>query len=182
MVKKKVTFNPFNPDSITQAIREVQTFKAQHETRVDEFLRRLAEYGVVIAQGNLETYSPPAVFTGEVKNSVHMEERGYRRYAIVSDSEHSAFVEFGTGQLGSVKPHPIAGEFGWAYNIGEHIQYADETLTYGDRVIPQGTYYWFYFKDGRWWITQGMVARPFMYDTALNLEKIFKDVAKEVFK
>lgn len=184
--KTKITINPFNISSIEQAIADINLYERKFEQKLDLFCRRLAEYGVEVAKNKVLSYD--AVFTAELLNSVHLEKKSDCIYAVVSDSKHTAFVEFGTGQLGSVRPYKkglFADKGSWEYNIGEHIQYAEENLVWGDKTIPKGTYYWFYFdvKLGHWCLTQGMPSRPFMSDTAIDMSKLttIRKIAKEVF-
>lgn len=182
--KTKIEFNLFDLNSIENAIGELNLYKRKFDAKVDLFIRRLAEYGVEVAKEKVQKFD--AVFTAELLNSLHVENRD-SCFFIVSDSEHTAFVEFGTGQYGQENPYkyPLPSGVNWAYNTGEHIQYAEETLVWGDRVISQGTYYWFYFdtRTSRWMLTQGMRSRPFMYETAMELSKVstIRKIAKEVF-
>lgn len=185
---KKITFNPFDISSVERAYNEIVLYESKFRKKLSEFSKRLAEYGVTVAQTKLLGYN--AVFTAELLESLHVELKKDGVYAVVSHCNHTAFVEFGTGQLGSAKPYPYGFMFpeklDWEYNMGETIQYAEEDLYYGDQVIPQGTYYWFYYNDrmGRWYVTQGMPSRPFMSETALDMAKLttIRRIAKEVFK
>ena len=91
----------------------------------------------------------------------------------MADSHHAAFVEFGTGQFGleSAYPYPFPEGVDWQYNTGETIF-----------EISPGQYGWFYpGDDGRWYFTQGMPSRPFMYETSLELMNLVVTTAKEVF-
>lgn len=181
--KAHIEFNPFDVASVEKAIGELNLYKRKFDASIDLFLKRLAEKGVQIAKNKVQSYN--AVFTADLLNSLHVEHRK-NCYFIVSDSKHTAFVEFGTGEMGQKRPykHPLPKGVNWAYNKGEHIQYAEEPLIWGDRIIPQGTHYWFYFgDDNRWHLTQGMPSRPFMYETALTLSKMqtIREVASEVF-
>lgn len=172
MIKKKIVINPFDIESITDAIGQLSLFERQHENRVDLFLRKLAENGVQIAKDHVQMYD--AVFTADLLNHIHLDKKASGIYAVVSDSEHCAFVEFGTGQLGEEGPYPYPFPDGvnWTYNEGPTIF-----------QIDAGQYGWFYpTLDGKWKFTQGMPARPYMYETALELETVLKKVAREVFR
>lgn len=187
MPKEKITLNIFDPNSIENAYNKLTMYEAKTRKKVDFFLKRLADYGVEIAQQKVVDYD--AVFVGELLSSLHVELKRGGVYAIVSDCEHTAFVEFGTGQLGSVNTYKkglFEDKGSWQYNIGTTIRKAEEDLIWGeDRIIPKGTYYWFYYNDrtGRWELTQGMRSRPFMSETAIELSKMttIKRIVKEVF-
>ena len=146
----------------------------QQKLRV--FVERLALEGVETAKANITTFD--AIFTGELLNSIH-EESGVSTndtavFYVVADSEHAAFVEFGTGQIGmeGSYPYPLPEGVEWNYNTGKTIF-----------EISPGQYGWFYpMPDGTWRFTQGMPSRPFMYETAIELRKRMVQIAKEVFK
>lgn len=139
------------------------------------FVERLAQEGVETAKANITTFD--AIFTGELLNSIH-EESGVSTkdtaiFYVVADSEHAAFVEFGTGQIGmeGSYPYPFPEGVEWNYNTGKTIF-----------EISPGQYGWFYpGDDGKWYFTQGMPSRPFMYETSIELRGIVEKTAKEVF-
>lgn len=169
MKKNKITINPLQPDSIENAIKVLENLTSQE--KLNEFSKRLAERGVEIAKARLVTLG--ATFTNELLNSVHVEDKGDGVFVIKTDSDHAAFVEFGTGQLGQEGsyPYPFPEGANWAYNVGSTIF-----------EIEDGQYGWFYpADDGTWKFTQGMPSRPFMYETALQLREEISKVAKEVF-
>ena len=110
-------------------------------------------------------------------NSIHARKgsgsKGTAIFYIVADSKHAAFVEFGTGQLGQEGgySYPFPEGIAWEYNTGKTIF-----------EIEPGQYGWFDpGDDGKWYFTQGMPSRPFMYETSLELMQIVKETALEVF-
>lgn len=175
MRTKKIRFNPFDPESVSQAILQLEREKRSMEIKLELFCQRLSEYGVEIARKRVLTLG--AVFTGELLESLHTEQKGLGFYVIKTDSEHCAFVEFGTGQMGEEMPYPypFPQDVTWTYN-----DYTRE----GSKIfqIAEGEYGWFYpALDGTWKFTQGMESRPFMYETALELRTVVNKVAKEIF-
>ena len=146
------------------------------QNKIELLAKTLAEDGVHIAQANVAKLD--AIFTGELINSISakkvISKRGTAVFFIVADSNHAAFVEFGTGQLGSEGgyPHPFPEGVNWEYNSGKTIF-----------EISPGQYGWFYpGEDGKWYFTQGMPSRPFMYETLLEVMKKVEKTAKEVFR
>ena len=144
--------------------------------KVDLLAKTLAEKGVNIAQ--IQVAKLDAIFTGELISSIKTQyggtSKGVAVFFVVADSKHAAFVEFGTGQLGleGSYPHPFPEGIDWNYNTGKTIF-----------EIAPGEYGWFYpGEDGKWYFTQGMPSRPFMYETWLELKSTVEKVAKEVFK
>lgn len=169
--KHKIKINLFDSASWDNALREYDKYTKDFENKIALFTQRLAERGVELAKTHVLTLG--ATFTMDLYNSLHAVERGNMAYAIVTDCEHCAFVEFGTGQLGQEGPYPYPFPKGvtWEYNVGETIFEIDE-----------GQYGWFYpTLDGGWKFTQGMPARPYMYETSVELATEVHKIAKEVF-
>lgn len=166
----------FSKDGIKKLKKELLSYKTNYlQQKVDLFAKVLAEKGVAIAQSNIANYD--AIFSGELIDSIKTEYGGSKKgtavFFIVADSEHAAYVEFGTGQLGleGSYPYPFPEGVEWNYNTGKTIF-----------EISKGQYGWFYpMEDGTWRFTQGMPSRPFMYETAISLEEIVVQTAKEVF-
>ena len=145
------------------------------QQKVDLLAKTLAENGVDIARVNVAKLD--AIFTGELISSIHTSyggsSKGTAVFYIVADSKHAAFVEFGTGQLGQEGsyPYPFPEGVEWNYNTGKTIF-----------EIEPGQYGWFYQgDDGKWYFTQGMPSRPFMYETSMELMQLVVRTAKEVF-
>lgn len=162
-------------DGIERLKRELLNYKNNTlRHKVDLLAKRLAEKGVVIAQTNVAKLD--AIFTGELMNSISAKSGGSTQnsaiFYIVADSEHAVYVEFGTGQLGEEGgyPYPFPQGVNWNYNTGKTIF-----------EISPGQYGWFYQRDGKWYFTQGMPSRPFMYETSLELQTLIARTAREVF-
>lgn len=149
-----------------KAAREVEKYKKEVVKKTRLLAQRLAEKGVEIAKIKIMQY--PAVDTGDLLESMQAQagdviENG-GEWIVFTDCPHAAFVEFGTGVTGSRNHHPDTSLVGWRYDVNEH----------GDAG-------WFYFKDGEWHWTKGMISRPFMYETGRGLRKLISKTAKEVF-
>lgn len=160
--------------SIRKLQKELEKYRDSLEHKARLLAEKLAERGVEIAR--VRVASLDAVFTGELIESIHNEykdsKKGGAVFAVVVDSDHAAFVEFGTGQIGAESPYPFDLPDGvtWEYASGKTI-----------RQLADGRYGWFYPKDGKWYFTEGMPARPFMFETSIELQEIVVEVAKEVF-
>ena len=162
MVKKTIRFKLDEKD-IARAIEELEKFKREFLTKCNRLIEALTEYGAEVAR--LEVRQLDAVYTGELMNSIE----GY--YSLTSNvgiikagAYYAAFVEFGTGVVGKSSPHP--NPQGWQYDANNH----------GDSG-------WVYYDDdsGEYRWTKGFRSRPFMYNTARQLEKECKRIAEEVF-
>lgn len=171
---KKILKADLSVSSIRQLQKDLEKYKDSLEYKARLLAEKLSEHGVEIAR--VRVASLDAVFTGELISSIHSEYKGSQKgsaiFAVVADSDHAAFVEFGTGPIGAESPYPYELPEGvsWQYASGKTI-----------RQLADGRYGWFYPKDGQWYFTDGMPSRPFMYETSLELQKIVVEVAKAVF-
>ena len=173
---KRVFKAELSVEGIEQLKNELLDYKNNFlQKKVELLTKRLAEKGVDIAQVNIARLD--AIFMGELVNSIYSQygggANGTAIFYVVADSHHAAFVEFGTGQLGAEGsyPYPFPEGVDWQYNTGKTIF-----------EISPGQYGWFYpGNDGRWYFTQGMPSRPFMYETSLELMNLIVKTAKEVF-
>jgi hypothetical protein len=89
-------------------------------------------------------------------------------------SDHVAFVEFGTGVVGQNSPH----------KNGEYLAKASWGYATGTKIFTtkDGKVGWIYpASDGSFRFTEGMKSRPFLYETALELQSKFEGMAREVF-
>ena len=159
---------------IKKLISNLEDYKKSLDDKVEMFAQRLAERGVEVAKANVSKLG--AVFTGDLINSIHSQsggtDNGSSVFYVVAGTEHCAFVEFGTGQMGEEAPYPypLPEGISWNYNSGSTIF-----------EISPGQYGWFYNRDGQWYFTQGMPSRPFMYETSMELMQEVEKIAKEVF-
>lgn len=175
MAKKTIKLNCFSQSSIQNAIKALQSYQDSLTYKCQLLAEKLAEKGVEIARVQIADLD--AIFTSELLQSVHSEYRGSIKgggvWAVVADSKHAAFVEFGTGVIGKANPYKgtLPEGVDWQYASGKTI-----------RQLANGRYGWFYQgKDGNWYFTEGMPSRPFMYNTTNELRSIIVSTAKEVF-
>lgn len=171
---------PLKADLSISSIRQLQKDLIRYQeylaNKAAHLAKRLSELGVDIAQVQIADLD--AIFTGELIASIHSKYKDSTKYgaifAVVADSSHACFVEFGTGQRGEDKPYPYPLPEGvsWDYNVGKTIRQNAKT----------GRYYWFYpGQDGQWHYTEGMPARPFLHNTSMELFREIPKIAKEIF-
>lgn len=110
-----------SPQSIKQAQKEIQEYKAALNSRLQEFAKRLAMEGYEVARMRFST----AQYDGDNDVTVRVEQNGTKA-RIVASGKSVLFIEFGTGV--AYPEHP-SGEFshgtygkgkgknpnGWAY-------------------------------------------------------------------
>lgn len=88
----KIVINPFDKKSIDNALKMVEQYKKDFVRKEQEFLRRLAEIGVSVAQTGFAT----ADYDG-VNDVVVSMEKTANGYAVVASGKTVGFIEFGTG-------------------------------------------------------------------------------------
>ena len=173
---KKTLKADLSISSIRNLQKELEKYRESLTYKARLLAEKLSELGVEIARVQIADLD--AIFTGELIQSLHSEYKGSTPYgaifAIVTDNDHAAFVEFGTGQRGEDRPYPypLPAGVSWDYNVGKTIRQNATT----------GRYYWFYpGQDGKWHYTEGMPSRPFLYNTSMELIREVPKIAKEVF-
>jgi hypothetical protein len=88
----RIVIDPFDKKSIDAALKMVRQYKKDFEAKEQEFVRRLAEIGVRVAQAGYAV----ADYDGENDVVVGMEETS-NGYTVVASGETVGFIEFGTG-------------------------------------------------------------------------------------
>lgn len=162
MAKTVIRFS-LNEKDINRAIKEVEQFKKEFLEKCNQLIEALTDYGVKVAK--LKVTELDAVYTGELWNSIEgYYSPTYGVGIIKAGAYYAAYVEFGTGVVGSQSPHP--NPQGWQYDVNGH---GDEGWVYYDDYT--GAFRW----------TKGFKSRPFMYETARQLERECKRIAEEVF-
>lgn len=162
-----------NPQSIADAIDEINAYRKEIETKVKLLVRKMVNDGADIARVKILSFD--AIDVGELLASV---DAAYSADSMVGyvrvGTDHAAFVEFGTGIIGQSNPHEnyeYLSKAAWAYASGRKIF-----------VTQDGRVGWIYpTDDGGYRFTEGMESRPFMYHTALELQRKFPSIVKEVF-
>lgn len=172
----KITFG-LSKREVAEAIKEIEQIKRELPVKVKELVRRLTEEGKEIAK--LKVKQLDAVYTGLLIDSIdgYFSESAGIGLIHTGNAWYAAFVEFGTGIVGKNSPHPVAEANGWKYDVNDHGEAGWWYPTDDDNLIrytaPDGkTYGW----------TKGMASRPFMYETAKELEVLCQQIAKEVFR
>lgn len=162
MAKRVITFS-LDGQEITRAINELEQFKREFTEKCNLLIEALTDYGVEVAR--IQVAKLDAVYTGELMNSIDgYYSPTYNVGIIKAGAYYAAYVEFGTGVVGKGSPHPDPQ--GWQYDINQH-----------------GEEGWVYYDDysGKFRWTKGFKSRPFMYNTARDLERNCKRIAREVF-
>jgi hypothetical protein len=170
---KKITVDLNKENSIKNAIKELKQYKRDVENKTRLLVQRLTDEGAAIAR--VKIVNMGAYYSGELLSGVS----GYYSPSLNAGfvkvaSDHVAFVEFGTGIVGQNSPH----------KNGEYLSKAAWSDASGTKIFTtkDGRVGWIYpTDDGGFRFTEGMESRPFMYETALELQRKCEQMAKEVF-
>lgn len=159
----KVIEFSLDPGSLERAAQEVKKYAMELDEKVEALIRKLAERGAMVAKVQLAALD--AVYTGELLSSIEGVYSEKDNVGIVrAGAPYAIFVEYGTGVIGAGSPHPKPD--GWQYDANGH---GDEGWVYLNE------------RDGKYHWTRGYQSRPFMYNTARELERECVNIAKEVF-
>lgn len=170
---KNIKVNILDPKSIDKAIKELNKYKKEVENKTVALVQRLTDLGANLVR--VKIVEMGAYATGELLSGVE----GYFSPTLNAGfirvtSDHVAFVEFGTGVVGQQNPH----------KNGEYLSLASWGYATGSKIFTtkDGRVGWVYpTDDGGFRFTEGMPSRPFMYETVLELERQYMQIAKEVF-
>jgi len=143
---------------------EVESLRRNLPAIADEICRRLGEVGVATA------VEVVPVDTGQLAGSIGLLRRGPRDYLVVADGEYAAFVEFGTGVVGS-GTYPGELPDGWRYDV----RWSPWAHDVDD---PSAWYY--VDQDGVRHKTRGQQASGFMASAAEEMRRKAVAIAREV--
>jgi hypothetical protein len=170
---KTIEINLNDSNSLRNAIVRLERYKKSVQKKAGLLVQKLTDYGAEIAR--VKIVNMGAYYSGELYSGVG----GYFSPSLNAGfvrvtSDHVAFVEFGTGIVGQNNPH----------KNGEYLSKAAWNYASGAKIFTtqDGRVGWIYpTDDGEFRFTEGMESRPFMYETALELQREFPRMAKEVF-
>lgn len=172
-MKTEINIDLNKKGSLENGIKELEAYKKRVQENTRLLVQRLTDYGAEIVR--IKIVNMGAYYSGELLSGVS----GYYSPTLNAGfvkvtSDHVAFVEFGTGVVGQNNPH----------KNGEYLSKAAWDYATGAKIFTtqDGRVGWIYpTDDGGFRFTEGMESRPFMYETALELQRNFEQMAKEVF-
>lgn len=172
-MKTEIKVDLNDKDSIAKARRRLHAYKKRIQKKTSLLVQKLTDYGAEIVR--IKIVNMGAYYSGELLSGVS----GYYSPSLNAGfvkvtSDHVAFVEFGTGVKGQNNPH----------KNGEYLSKATWSYASGTKIFTtqDGRVGWIYpTDDGGFRFTEGMESRPFMYETALELQRDLEKIAREVF-
>ena len=168
---------------LSKVITKIEQFPKKIEAKTKEFLKRLSELGLNIAESKIGSI----VYPGDMSDfHIECEWQDENRLAIVFRSKAILFIEFGTGTYFSIPEHPLASEMGYTRGGYGKGRGKNEWWLYPDRGINAGTpgSSEAFGNSGRTKlrITHGNMANRIVYDTGKDLRERISQIAQEVFK
>ena len=134
----KITINPFDAKSISDALKQLEQYKKDFLAKEALFVKRLAEIGVSVASTGFEV----ADYDGINDVVVTLEHQG-NRAAVIASGETVGFIEFGTGvkfpewdNTGMEYTPPKHGTYGKGYGARPNGWY----FSVGEGGVAQHTY------------------------------------------
>lgn len=122
----KIKIDPFDKNSINEAIKQLKEYKKDFLAKEKVFIKRLAEIGVSVASTGFAL----ADYDGIKDVVVTMEQSGTRA-AVIASGETVGFIEFGTGVR-----NPEWDNSGMEYTPPKHGTYGK-----GMGARPKGWYF-----------------------------------------
>lgn len=172
-MKTKIKIDLNKKGSLGKGLRKLRAYKRRVENNTRLLVQRLTDYGADIVR--IKIVNMGAYYSGELLSGVS----GYYSPSLNAGlirvtSDHVAFVEFGTGVKGQNNPH----------KNGEYLSKASWDYASGAKIFTtkDGRVGWIYpTNDGGFRFTEGMESRPFMYETALEIQRDLEKITREVF-
>lgn len=168
-MRKEIVIDLNEPNGLQKGINKLQTYKKRIQRKTSQLIQRLVDDGISIAK--VKIIDLGIIHDNNLSSSINGLITGNVGFVKVDD-ENAIYFEFGTGPKGAKSPHPTGGNYkstGW--------------FTKADGKPMDSLYGWqpLLDDDGTYFFTEGQAAKPFMYETALELRNKVETIAKEVF-
>ena len=157
-------------NGVKKAIKELKAYKRNLlNVRVKNLLQAFLDNGVTIARQKVVDYK--IIYDNNLSKSINGFISGNIGFIRVDD-RNAVFFEFGTGPKGASSPHPMGGSYktkGW--------------FTKADGKPMNELYGWQQLgtEGDTFFFTTGQAAKPFMYETGVELKNKIYQIALEVF-
>lgn len=155
-----------SPASAREARRQVEAYRDSFPARLLRICTALCSLGVEVA------VREAPVDTGDLRSNIRVEAKDGHTVLVVADSEHAAFVEFGTG---------VVGQGTYAGNLPDGWEY-DQRRT-PSAHDPEDPTWWYYVDpvDGEVHRTQGQTGKGFMLAASVEMRQRLIEVVREAW-
>lgn len=133
-----------DPVSIGKAIQEIERIRDKIIPAAEKLVAELTMKGVEIARAVVMEFDPPIYDSGFLAENLYGQAEGTSG-TVATDAYYAMYVEFGTGSVGQ------GGSSVGTYTDGGWVYYNEQI--------------------DKFFYTEGMAARPFMYTTFRQLEE-----------
>ncbi|MDD3230629.1 MAG: HK97 gp10 family phage protein [Oscillospiraceae bacterium] len=153
----KISFDVFSPDSVEKAKQSLKSVSDNCNSGISDVISTLSKEGCEYMK-SIVKFS-----TGELKDSISWTfDKETNTGKISVGAKYAVFVEYGTGIVGELSPHPQPAA-GWTYDSNGH---GESGWTYYDERANQ------YFH------TKGQPANAFVWKTVQYLKQRAKELAQ----
>lgn len=177
MTRKTIKVDIFNPKSIQNCIKQIESYRDDLPRKCQEICRRLAEEGVRVADAAINSVSIGKTIT--LTTDINPSKMGCRAIMKMTGREtrtedgrifYTALgIEFGSGIYYNKTANPKSAEF----NMGVGT-FPGQTHAFQDK--------WYYLgDDGEWHASHGVQASMPMYHAFSEMTKSVDKIVKEVF-
>ena len=176
---KQISLDVLDPKSIDAAIEQLESYAAWVEDRTAEFLHRLAQEAVPLAEEFIDKCESDGEKGTIAVKAVYLSDG---QIAITAEGDQILFLEFGTGVQTYPDDHPDKPEE--IVGRGEYGKKKGRQKTWGFKADGQtpGRYGWNPKTTADVILTHGIPAQKPMYFTVQEVERIAEAIAREVFK
>lgn len=179
MARKTIKVDIFNPKSIQDCIKQIESYRDDLPRKCQEICRRLCEIGQQTALVAINESPQGKAVT--LRMDIDPSKTGCKAMLIgtgktVTDDKGRTFnvlfgIEFGSGIRYNATANPKAAEFGMGVGTFPDQKHA---------LNPGG---WMYLdKDGNWKHSYGIKATMPMYKAIVEIRRNLDTVIREVFK
>ena len=177
MARKTIKVDIFNPKSIQDCIKQIESYRDDLPRKCQEICRRLAEEGVRVADAAIN--SVPIGKTITLTTDINPSKMGCWAIMKMTGREtrtedgriffSALAIEFGSGIYYNKAANPKSSEF----NMGVGT-FPGQTHAFQDK--------WYYLgEDGEWHSSHGVQASMPMYKASVEMRQKIDSIVKEVF-
>lgn len=177
----KLKISLFDKKSYKDAISKIVELRDKTLPKMrQEFLKRVCEKIIELARGNLIFAEIGFLVKDEISYSWEYEIIGDKA-KIINTSDKAVYIEFGVGATGGEKPHPMASESGYEYNVPSPHKNIDDTWLFyssSDESLDI-EFDNIYARNEHWIMTRGQKGYMYLFNAVEDFKS--NGYAKEIW-